>query len=96
MSKHQTIDVPYVAQLARLNLSMEEISKFQPQLNEMLSYVEQLSRLQVEGIEPTAHATLQTNVFRADQIFPSLKTNEVLGNAPKKLNDLFILPKVVE
>ncbi len=96
MIKHQTIDVPYVAQLARLNLSEEEISKFQPQLDQMLSYVEQLSELHVEGIEPTAHATLQTNVFRTDQVLPSLKTNEALENAPKKVNDLFVLPKVVE
>jgi len=90
------IDVHYVAQLARLKLSPEERDRFQSQLNQVLSYVEQLGQLNVDGIEPTAHAAPRTNVFRADEIVPSLQAEEALRNAPRKLNDLFLVPKVVE
>src|SRR4051812_29339215 len=49
-------DVRYTAQLARLNLSEEEIAKFQSQLGQVLDYVEKLSAVDVSGVEPTAHA----------------------------------------
>lgn len=93
---HQTMDVRYVAQLARLNLSAEETARFQAQLEQVLSYVQQLTQLNVDGIEPTAHAAPQTNVFRPDEVVPSLKPEEALQNAPLKQNNLFIVPKVVE
>ena len=94
--KQDSIDVTYVAQLARLNLSSEETKKFQEQLVQVLGYVEQLGRLNVEGIQPTAHASPRTNVFRSDEIAPSLPVEEAVGNAPQKLNDLFRVPRVVE
>jgi aspartyl-tRNA(Asn)/glutamyl-tRNA(Gln) amidotransferase subunit C len=90
------MDVPYVAQLARLRLSPEEVEQFQSQLNQVLSYVEQLKQLNVEGIEPTAQAVPRTNVFRADDGTPSLPAEAALQNAPRKANDLFVVPKVVE
>ncbi len=90
------IDVNYVAQLARLKLSPQETECFQTQLGQVLSHVEQLKQLNVDGIEPTAHAAPRINVFREDCIAPSLQTSEALRNAPQKLNDLFMVPKVVE
>lgn len=94
--KSESMDVPYVAQLARLGLSAEETAKFQAQLGQVLTYVEQLGKLNVEGIDPTAHAAPQTNVFREDVPQPSLAVNEALQNAPQKVSDLFRVPKVVE
>jgi len=92
----QGIDVTYVAQLARLQLSPEEIERYQAQLSQILSHVENLGALNVEGIEPTAHAFPQTNVFRKDEVRPSLPVSEALKNAPQRVNDLFKVPKVVE
>ena len=90
------MDVSYVAQLARLNLSEQERERFQAQLGQVLSYVEQLKKLNVDGVEPTAHAVLQTNVFREDRVLPSLSIEEALSNAPGRVNDLILVPKVVE
>jgi len=89
-------DVRYTAQLARLNLSDEEIAKFQAQLGQVLEYVEKLSAVDVSGVEPTAHAFTVENVFRADEARPSFTASEALANAPRSANGLFIVTKVIE
>ena len=60
-------DVRYIAQLARLELSADEIAKFQSQLGQVLSHVEKLGQVDVSAVEPTAHANQVVNVFRADE-----------------------------
>jgi aspartyl-tRNA(Asn)/glutamyl-tRNA(Gln) amidotransferase subunit C len=92
----KTIDVAYVAELGRLELTEAEKSRLAGQLGSVLDYVDQLRGLNVEGIEPTAHAIPMVNVFRDDQSRPSLPLEEVLKNAPQRMNDLFVVPKVVE
>jgi len=94
--KQSMIDVTYVAQLARLKLTADEMARFQSQLSQILVYVEELGKLNVDGIEPTAHAAPQINIFRSDHEQPSLPVEQALHNAPRKQNDLFIVPKVVE
>lgn len=94
--KSETMDVSYVATLARLKLTPEEIAAFQTQLKQVLSYVEQLGALNLDGIEPTAHAAPQVNVFRDDEVTSSLPVEEATRNAPHRANDLFRVPKVVE
>jgi aspartyl-tRNA(Asn)/glutamyl-tRNA(Gln) amidotransferase subunit C len=89
-------DVRYTAQLARLNLSEEEIAKFQAQLGHVLGYVEKLSAVDVAGVEPTAHAFAVQNVFRADEPRPSLAVSQALANAPRSANGLFVVPKVID
>jgi aspartyl-tRNA(Asn)/glutamyl-tRNA(Gln) amidotransferase subunit C len=91
-----TIDVNYVAHLARLSLSPEEQAKFAAQLKNILHYVDKLKELDVANIEPTAHAVPITNVVRKDVVKPSLPTELALKNAPQKANNLFIVPKIVE
>ena len=91
-----SFDLRYTAQLARLNLSEAEIAKFQPQLLQVLEYVEKLKQVDVTGIEPTAHANTVVNVFRADEAHPWFDANEALVNAPRQANQLFIVPKVIE
>ncbi len=90
------IDVAYVAQLARLELTGEERVRLAGQLDRILEYVDQLRQLNVDGIEPTAHAIPQVNVFRSDEARPGLPLKEALKNAPQRMNDLFVVPKVVE
>ena len=89
-------DVRYTAQLARLNLSEEEIAKFQAQLGQVLEYVEKLSAVDVSGVEPTAHAFPVHNVFRDDAARPSFTAEQALANAPRSANGLFVMPKVIE
>lgn len=94
MSQPQ-IDVRYVAQLARLELSDEEISEFQPQLEAIIEHVETLSQLNVEGIEPTAHAAPVFDRMRDDQPGVSLSAEAVLQNAPDFAQNQIRVPKVV-
>lgn len=89
-------DVRYTAQLARLHLSEEEVAKFQTQLSQVLDYVEKLKQVEVGGVEPTAHANEVVNVFRADEARTWFTPAEALANAPRKANQLFIVPKVIE
>ncbi len=89
-------NVRYTAQLARLNLSEEEIAKFQGQLSQVLDFVEKLKSVDVSAVEPTAHANPIMNVFRADESRPSFSPAEALANAPREANQLFIVPKVIE
>ena len=89
-------DVRYTAKLARLHLSEEEIVKFQAQLSQVLDYVEKLEQVNVEGVEPTAHANAVFNVFRQDEPRSFFTQKEALANAPRQANGLFIVPKVIE
>ena len=93
---HQEIDIHYVAHLARLSLTPEEEEKFGAQLGHVLSYIEQLKKVDVEGVEPTAHPFPMINVTRPDELRGSLPQEEALRNAPAKANGLFMVPKIVE
>ena len=90
------INVKYVAHLARLALTPDEEREFAAQLGQVLGYIEKLREVDVSGVEPTAHAVPLVNVTRADEIRPSLPTDEALGNAPARAGGLFIVPKIVE
>jgi aspartyl-tRNA(Asn)/glutamyl-tRNA(Gln) amidotransferase subunit C len=89
-------DVKYVAHLARIALSPGEQEMFGAQLANILGYIEKLNKLDVSQIEPTAHAVPLVNVFRPDEVRPSLSNEEALRNAPASANGLFMVPKIVE
>ena len=65
------VDVAYVAHLARLHLTEEETESFQGQLDQVIAYVRQIGRLDLEGIEPTSHVRPVQNVFREDACRPA-------------------------
>ena len=90
------MDVRYVANLARLNLTDAEALQFQAQLENIVEHFNQLRSLDVEGVEPMAHATLIQNVFREDQERPGLDRDVVLKNAPEHGADLIMVPTIVE
>ena len=90
------LDVGYVAQLARLHLTPEETELFQRQLGNVLRYAEKLNELNVEGIEPAAHAVPIFNVFREDRASDWFTPAQALSNAPRQAHNLFIVTKVVE
>jgi aspartyl-tRNA(Asn)/glutamyl-tRNA(Gln) amidotransferase subunit C len=90
------LDVAYVAQLARLNLTADETRLFQKQLGDVLKYAEKLKEVNVEGVEAAAHAVPIFNVFREDTACDWFTATEALSNAPRQANNLFIVTKVVE
>ncbi|MEO8043709.1 MAG: Asp-tRNA(Asn)/Glu-tRNA(Gln) amidotransferase subunit GatC [Spartobacteria bacterium] len=89
-------DVAYVARLARLELSAEETALFQEQLAQILEHAAKLQTLNLEGVEPAAHASPKFDVLRLDEARPGLSQEEALRNAPRAANGLFIVPKVIE
>jgi aspartyl-tRNA(Asn)/glutamyl-tRNA(Gln) amidotransferase subunit C len=90
------IDVDYVAHLARLHLTDEEIRTFQAQLSQIVDYVRKIDHLKLDGIEPTSHAHPVVNVLRRDEVRPGLDREAVLRNAPAVIQDQFMVPKIVE
>ena len=90
------LDVRYIARLARLELSDEEIARYQAQLSDVLTFVEALRKVDVSGVEPTAHASPVFNVFRQDEVQPCFTAAQALANAPRQANNLFVVTKVVE
>ncbi len=95
MSK-QHIDVNYVANLARLNLTEEEVSTFQRQIEDILSYIKKLEELSIDDIETTAHAAPIFDRYRDDVVKPSLSRDAFLNLAPETSKDQLKVPKVIE
>jgi aspartyl-tRNA(Asn)/glutamyl-tRNA(Gln) amidotransferase subunit C len=94
-SSPESIDVNYVADLARLRLSPEEIATFQKQLGDVLGYVSQLGEVDVSNVSLLGEANLK-NRLRADVERPSLSTEAALANAPKQENNLIVVPRMIE
>jgi aspartyl-tRNA(Asn)/glutamyl-tRNA(Gln) amidotransferase subunit C len=92
----QKLDVRYVAQLARLALTDDEVARFQSQLSQVVTYVAQLEALDLTGVEPTAHAGEVHNVTRPDEPHAGLSPIEALANAPATSGGLFLTVRVVE
>jgi aspartyl-tRNA(Asn)/glutamyl-tRNA(Gln) amidotransferase subunit C len=88
--------VEHVARLARLQLTDQELARYELQLGAILDYIAKLEKLDVSGAEPLVHPAESSNVFRDDVPRASLPRPEVLKNAPEKTDDFFIVPKVVE
>lgn len=89
---HRHIDVRYVANLARLELTDAEVATFQPQLEAILGYVETLSKLDVSGIDASAPVFGR---MRDDTPHQSLTVEAVLQNAPDQAQGQIRVPKVV-
>jgi aspartyl-tRNA(Asn)/glutamyl-tRNA(Gln) amidotransferase subunit C len=87
--------VRHVARLARLALSEEELSRLAPQLESILGYIDQISEVDVSGVEPMAHALPLSNVLRDDTVEPALSLEAVLQNAPETDGRFFKVPKVL-
>jgi len=90
------MDVGHVAHLARIDLTGEETALFQGQLDQVLHYVEQLNELDVEEVEPTAHAIPVYNVLRKDEVGQSLGHDGVVANAPAASDGQIRVPKIID
>ncbi len=89
-------EVEKVALLARLRLSPDELELMTTQLNKIVEYVEQLREVDTTDVEPLAHPLPVTNVFRRDEVRPSLPREEALRNAPDHDDEFFLVPPVLE
>ncbi len=94
-SNSDSIDVTYVADLARLRLDPAEIATFQKQLADVLGYVGQLSEVDVSHVSLLGDADL-TNALRVDVVVPGLDPAAALANAPRQDNHLFVVPRMIE
>tara|TARA_R110002096_G_scaffold54841_12_gene141369 strand:+ start:307 stop:582 length:276 start_codon:yes stop_codon:yes gene_type:complete len=91
------MNVRDVAHLARIELTDEEADTYQEQMDQIIKYVEQLDAINVDGIEPTAHASPVFDVIREDKTNgPGLSQEAALSNAPATAHDQIKMPKVVE
>jgi aspartyl-tRNA(Asn)/glutamyl-tRNA(Gln) amidotransferase subunit C len=90
------LDIDHVAHLARIALTPEEKAKFAQQLGDVLHHIEQLSKVDVSQVEPTAHASPVFNVWADDVAQPGLSVADALRNAPAQRQNMVVVPKVVE
>jgi aspartyl-tRNA(Asn)/glutamyl-tRNA(Gln) amidotransferase subunit C len=89
-------EVGKVALLARLRLTPDELERFTGQLNSIVEFVAQLQGLDTSNVEPLAHGVEVRNVFRDDVRGPSLAREKALANAPKRNDEGFLVPAVLD
>ena len=90
------MDVEKVARLARLRLSEDEKNRFAAQMDQILTNIEQLNKVDTSGVEPTSHAIPIHNAFREDEVTSSSPREEVLGIAPSEEDGHFKVPRIIE
>ena len=88
--------VKYVAHLARIKLTDEELSRLSLQLEDIVNFIDKLKEVNVTGIKPTSHILPVNNVFREDKPTKSLAVEGALSNAPAQKEVFFVTPKVIE
>ncbi|GAB4282659.1 MAG: Asp-tRNA(Asn)/Glu-tRNA(Gln) amidotransferase subunit GatC [Candidatus Promineifilaceae bacterium] len=89
-------DVAKIAHLARLELTEAQLEQYREQLSAILDYADMLNELDLDGVPPTAHAVVQQNVMRQDEVVPGLSLEDVLYNAPKQANNQFLIQSVLD
>ena len=89
-------DVEHVAHLARLGLTDDELTRLEGQLNHILEQYTKLAELDTEAIPPTAQTIELENILREDAARPSLPPEVVLGNAPEREGDFFVVPAILD
>ncbi|MCF3641395.1 Asp-tRNA(Asn)/Glu-tRNA(Gln) amidotransferase subunit GatC [Rhizobium sp. TRM95111] len=88
--------VKRVAHLARIAVSEEEANRMMGELNGILGFVEQLSEVDVAGVEPMTSVTPMAMKKRLDAVTDGDKADDVVANAPATDRNFFLVPKVVE
>jgi aspartyl-tRNA(Asn)/glutamyl-tRNA(Gln) amidotransferase subunit C len=88
-------DVEYVAMLARLALTDDEIEQLTGELGAILEYAADVSALDTADVPPTAHPLPLVNVLRPDEVRPGLDRDEVLAEAPAAEDGQFRVPRIL-
>jgi aspartyl-tRNA(Asn)/glutamyl-tRNA(Gln) amidotransferase subunit C len=85
-----------VAHLARIAVSEDEVAHLEGELNAILAFVEQLSEVDVAGVEPMTSVTAMAMKMRADRVIDGDIADAIVANAPVREDHFFVVPKVVE
>jgi aspartyl-tRNA(Asn)/glutamyl-tRNA(Gln) amidotransferase subunit C len=89
-------EVRHIAKLARIAMSDEELARLEPELNNILGWIEQLAEVDTEGVEPLTAVIEQKLRLRDDVVTDGNCRDEVLANAPDAQHGFFAVPKVIE
>lgn len=96
MSKISEQDIRKLASLSKLQLSEQEVVRYQKELNDIVAYIEQLSSADVEGLLPTSQVTGLKNVTRPDELIDyGVTPKELLKNAPKQQDNQFRVKRMI-
>jgi aspartyl-tRNA(Asn)/glutamyl-tRNA(Gln) amidotransferase subunit C len=90
------VTVRRVAHLARISVAEDEVENLQGELNAILAFVEQLSEVDVKGVEPMTSVTPMAMNMRADKVTDGGIADDIMANAPAHEGEFFLVPKVVE
>lgn len=88
--------IDHLAHLARLEFNGDEKTKIKADLENILSFVDQLQQVNTDGLEPLIYMTEEENILREDEAKVTISQEEALKNAPHKDSDYFKIPKVVK
>lgn len=89
-------DVKKVAGLSKLRMTDEQLDTMAPELNNILGFIEQLSEVDTDNVEPLANVARSTLPLRADVVNDGECVDKVLANAPDSIEGYFAVPKVIE
>ena len=89
-------DVRYVAKLARLKINEDELDRYAAQLSSILGHIDQISGLDIAGVEPTSHVIQLSNVLRDDEVRDSVSRELALQNGPEVEAGAFRVPPFLD
>jgi aspartyl-tRNA(Asn)/glutamyl-tRNA(Gln) amidotransferase subunit C len=89
-------EVQKVAGLARLRMTDEQLDDLAPKLNNILGFIEQLSEVNTDNVEPLSNVARSTLPLRKDEVNDGECRDKVLANAPESEEGFYAVPKVVE
>ena len=95
MSRIDPKEVQEIAQLARLRLGEDEVTRMAGELDAILGYIEELRQLDTTGVEPMTHAVPFACPQRPDELGPMLSPDQALANAPVRDGNFFQVPRIV-
>lgn len=89
-------EIEKLAHLSRLQLDDKAVAEMQKDMDKILSFVDKINELDLEGVEPLAYMSEEVNVLRDDEVKQEITHDEALKNAPDKDTDYFRVPKVLK
>ena len=95
MSPENKVDIRYVAKLARIALTDDEVERFGTQLGDLLQHVNVIAKLETDAIAATAQVVQSRNVQREDVVGPTLDRAVVLAGAPQAQGQYFRVPRII-
>ncbi len=95
-SQVKTPPVKHIAQLAKLTLTDTQLQAYAAGFTNVLNLMNQINQLDLSDAQSTSRVTEEENVFRADEVQPSLTQEEAVSNAKENMDGYFVAPYVVE